>query len=95
MRAEAYPNRIYEGGCFGVPSLSAARTETGTWVTQHQQGWAFPDPLEKNLAKFLANLTIQQWIEMKQTCLSHPREDFFGEGDYVKLVKRMEDIEII
>ena len=87
------PNRIYEGGCFGVPSLSAARTETGNWVTLHHQGWAFPDPLEKSLAKFLENLTIQQWIEMKQTCLKHPREEFFGERDYVKLVRKMSALE--
>ena len=26
------PNRIYEGGCFGVPAIGAKETETGRWI---------------------------------------------------------------
>ncbi|MFT4175840.1 MAG: hypothetical protein QM627_04220 [Luteolibacter sp.] len=84
------PNRIYEGGCFGVPALAAARTETGRWIESNGLGWVFADPLEKSLAKFLDQLTVAQWEKMKRQC--HPREDFCGEPDYVKLVARMEKL---
>ncbi|MFT3990486.1 MAG: hypothetical protein QM680_03660 [Luteolibacter sp.] len=86
------PNRIYEGGCFGVPSLASDRTETGRWVDANGLGWVFADPLEKTLVKFLDRLTMEEWAEIKRRCLSHPREEFFGEPDYVKLMARMDAI---
>jgi len=82
------PNRIYEGGCFGVPALAGRTTETGAWITTNQLGWTFDEPLEESLAKFFETLTLEEWSLVKSRCVSHPREAFTGEADYVALVKR-------
>ena len=59
------PNRIYEGGCFGVPVIAAMHTETGAWVSQRQAGWTFEEPFEKSLAAFFGSLTPQDWAALK------------------------------
>jgi succinoglycan biosynthesis protein ExoL len=81
------PNRIYEGGCFGVPVIAAAQTETGRWVALCQLGWTFQEPFEKTLAEFLGNLTPQEWAAVKARCESSPRTDFTGDDDLRKLAE--------
>lgn len=79
------PNRIYEGGCFGVPALADARTETGRWVESRGLGWTFDDPLDENLALFFESLSFEEWQRVRLRCIAHPREDFAGEADYARL----------
>lgn len=79
------PNRIYEGGCFGVPVIAAKHTETGAWVSEHQAGWTFEEPFEKALAAFLDGLTPQAWAAVRARCGSIPRADFTGDADLRKL----------
>jgi succinoglycan biosynthesis protein ExoL len=83
------PNRIYEGGFFGVPVLGAKETETGRWIERQKLGWTFAEPLEENLAAFFESLEPAEWEQVKQRCASHPRGDFTGESDYAALVERM------
>jgi succinoglycan biosynthesis protein ExoL len=83
------PNRIYEGGFFGVPVLGAKETETGRWIERQELGWTFAEPLEENLARFFESLEPAEWEQVKQRCASHPRGDFTGESDYATLVERM------
>ena len=80
------PNRIYEGGCFGVPVIGAQNTETGRWILKQQLGWTFIEPLEDNLANFFQSLTLADWQSRKTRCAAHPREEFTGEADYEKLI---------
>ncbi|MEO7100579.1 MAG: hypothetical protein ABI162_14550 [Luteolibacter sp.] len=80
------PNRIYEGGCFGVPVIGAQNTETGRWILKQQLGWTFIEPLEDNLANFLQSLTPADWQSMKTRCAARPRGEFTGEADYEKLI---------
>jgi succinoglycan biosynthesis protein ExoL len=79
------PNRIYEGGCFGVPVIGASGTETGRWIEEHELGWTFAEPLEENLTEFFKSLDGQDWRTMKGRCLDHPRGAFTGEEDYIRL----------
>ncbi|MES2439268.1 MAG: glucosyl transferase [Verrucomicrobiota bacterium] len=79
------PNRIYEGGCFGVPVIGAKQTETGRWIDERGLGWTFAEPLEENLAAFFESLDAGDWQSVKSRCVDHPRESFTGEGDYEKL----------
>ncbi len=81
------PNRIYEGGCFGVPVIAATHTETGAWVSQRQLGWTFEEPFEKTLAAFLDRITVQEWAAVKARCESMPRTDFTGDDDLRKLAE--------
>lgn len=86
------PNRIYEGGCFGVPVIAATHTETGAWVSQRQLGWTFEEPFEKSLAAFLDNLTPQDWAAVKSRCESMPRTGFTGDDDLRKLAERLTNL---
>jgi len=86
------PNRIYEGGCFGVPVIGANNTETGRWIGQHALGWTFDEPLVENLADFFESLEPAEWESVKRRCTSHPRGEFTGEGDYARLAERLERV---
>lgn len=86
------PNRIYEGGCFGVPAIAGKNTETGRWIQQRGLGWTFEEPLGENLAAFFASLGREDWEAMKRRCLSEPRESFTGEGDYARLSEQMREL---
>lgn len=43
------PNRIYEGGYYGVPAIASAGTETGRVVEAQESGWAITDPFAQNV----------------------------------------------
>lgn len=83
------PNRIYEGGCFGVPAIAGKTTETGRWIEHHQVGWTFGEPLGENLAEFFQSLDPSEWAVVKQRCTNHPRSEFTGEGDYARLSEEL------
>lgn len=84
------PNRIYEGGCFGVPVISARNTETGRWIEQHELGWTFAEPLDESLFHFFETLSQSDWQTLKTRCMAENREAFTGETDYVRLVHRLD-----
>lgn len=59
------PNRIYEGGYFGIPSLAPAETQTGNWVRETKSGFVIPEPIEEALIEQLRDL-----IEHRDTILA-------------------------
>jgi succinoglycan biosynthesis protein ExoL len=83
------PNRIYEGGCFGVPAIAANETETGRWISSNHLGWTFGEPLEKSLAEFFATLDPDEWTTVKRRCESRGREGFTGDADYRDLSEKL------
>ena len=87
------PNRIYEGGCFGVPVLGAENTETGRWIRSHELGWTLAEPLKESLAEFFRSLDPADWEVVKQRCTAHPRGEFTGETDYAALGDKLTGLE--
>lgn len=87
------PNRIYEGGCFGVPVLGATETETGRWIEERALGWTFAEPLAGNLAEFLMKLDLTDWKVVRSRCLEHERGEFTGEQDYRRLIARLDQLD--
>lgn len=83
------PNRIYEGGCFGVPAIAGTATETGRWIESNETGWVFDEPFMERLTDFFETLDISSWESAKRKCSKHPRSEFTGEGDYERLSKTM------
>jgi succinoglycan biosynthesis protein ExoL len=79
------PNRIYEGGCFGVPAIAGKATETGRWIERNGLGWTFEEPMEDALSGFFDSLETRRWAAVKQQCDAHPRAEFTGDGDYTRL----------
>ena len=86
------PNRIYEGGCFGVPVIAAKNTETGAWIERRECGWTFAEPLEESLAAFFEGLDRAEWERVRARCAALPRADFTGEADYDALAERLREI---
>lgn len=72
------PNRIYEGGYYGVPSIAPSGTETAAWITGHQVGFSVSEPLEQTLPIFVADLASerQQIAHYKKVLLSKPTDVF-------------------
>lgn len=54
------PNRIYEGGYYGVPSIAPAKTQTAAWVTQHEVGFVVEENLEQKLGDLIESLTTDR-----------------------------------
>ena len=86
------PNRIYEGGLFRTPALSAAGTETGRWVAGKGCGWEIAEPLEESLADFFTTMTEEKWRAAAARCAAVPEDRLRGEGDYVRLSGRLEKL---
>ncbi|MEO8614706.1 MAG: glucosyl transferase [Luteolibacter sp.] len=84
------PNRIYEGGCFGVPVIAAKDTETGRWIEQHELGRTFAEPLQESLSHFFETVSQTDWQTLKARCMAQPREAFTGESDYARLAQRLD-----
>jgi succinoglycan biosynthesis protein ExoL len=83
------PNRIYEGGCFGVPAIAAKQTETGRWISSNNLGWTFAEPLADSLAAFFTTLDPAEWSEVKHRCQTRGRGDFTGDADYRRLSEKL------
>jgi succinoglycan biosynthesis protein ExoL len=50
------PNRLYEGGYFGVPALAPAGTETARWLEARGAGLVFGEPADETLAALVGRL---------------------------------------
>lgn len=50
------PNRIYEGGYYGVPAIGAQGTETGQKIAEWGAGWLLDMPAEACVQKLIAFL---------------------------------------
>ena len=64
------PNRLYEGGYYGVPAIAPAESETGNWIAKREVGFVVPEPIESSLRYLMDNL-----IENK-TSITDLRENF-------------------
>lgn len=70
------PNRVYEGGYFGVPPVAPADTETARWVKSRSAGWIVDDPLEDSLTELLGSLSHKQIYQQRCELLALDRERF-------------------
>ncbi len=70
------PNRVYEGGYFGVPPVAPEDSETGPWVQSRSEGWVVGSPLGTTLAQLLGTLTHEQIHERRCRLLALDRERF-------------------
>lgn len=73
------PNRLYEGGYFGVPPIAPAASETGRWLAERGLGFTLDEPLETTLPAFLADMTPARLDIARRTLLAAP-EDLFRQS---------------
>ncbi len=74
------PNRIYEGGYFGVPPIAPSDGETGRWIATRSAGWLVDEPVESTLLELLGSLTHAQIHARRRELLTRSR-DFFVSPD--------------
>ena len=79
------PNRIYEGGYFGVPAIAPADSQTGAWVEQHQAGFVVAEPIEQSLTDTVRDLSNDRTrVErVRNSVLDLPEAAFVEPDDYM------------
>ncbi|WP_299567663.1 glycosyltransferase [uncultured Sulfitobacter sp.] len=69
------PNRIYEAGYYGCPSVAVLGTETGRRVADGL-GWAIAAPSADELCALLSRLDARQIAAQRRALLARPDSDF-------------------
>ncbi|MDB5461271.1 MAG: succinoglycan biosynthesis protein [Caulobacteraceae bacterium] len=72
------PNRLYEGGRFGVPAIARRGCETSRWLEGRSLGVVLDDP-EQELERFLEELTPQAYTALAEQAARAP-VDYFVAG---------------
>jgi succinoglycan biosynthesis protein ExoL len=72
------PNRLYEGGYFGVPSIAPSGTQTAKWIEARGAGFTVSEDLARNLPDLVRTLIAQPGdIRTRRECLLALPHDTF------------------
>lgn len=84
------PNRLYEGGYFGVPAIAPQDSETGRWVNERTAGFTVAEPLEETFPALVQGLLASpdRIAEMQTRLLGLPRDTFIQPRDEIRTVIR-------
>ncbi len=84
------PNRLYEGGLFGVPALAERGTEAGRWVDAHGSGLVLSaERTLDDLTGLISSMTTEQWLLLREAVREVPAEIWSGEGQRRELLAAM------
>ena len=79
------PNRIYEGGFYGLPAIALAGTQTGQWLQDRGTGVVLAEP-ETELQPVLAGLDPARYAALTAQAAAVPDSDLvWTRGDCVRL----------
>ena len=76
------PNRIYEGGYFGIPAVTFEGSEIADYVRGHELGYVLPSPDLDTLTAFLESITAEQFEKMCVSLKLKPVEWFMDCGEF-------------
>ncbi len=85
------PNRIYEGGYYGVPSIAPSGTQTASWIEARGVGFTLPEDLTTTLPALIRNLAAngspiavhrKRLLDLPQSTFVAPR------GELASLINR-------
>ena len=79
------PNRLHEGGHFGVPMLASKGYQVGNYIEDWGIGWTFEEPCLKNLVNFLRGLTVEKYQKVKNHYNALPESQFAGTEDFSRM----------
>lgn len=77
------PNRIYEGGYYGVPPFAPADSETGRWIEAHNFGFTLPEPLEETMPQFVRSFDKVALEAARDRLLRAPDSTFLQPRDEI------------
>ncbi len=80
------PNRLYEGGYFGIPALAIAGHQTGKTVHERQLGFCLDAPYVDSLTRLLLRMTRDEYQRLRTAIEAKPASDFVDTGDMARLM---------
>lgn len=83
------PNRLYEGGCFHIPMITLAGTETAHRVEQMNAGWILDAPLVDAVSGFLEGLTVEEYQTQRETLRALPISTFWEVDDLERICHQL------
>jgi len=86
------PNRLYEGGLMSVPAIARRDTATSRKVERDDLGWTFAEPLEREVADFIAQLDVATYEHKRRRLAGESRSQFVDLTDTRDLVLRLESL---
>jgi succinoglycan biosynthesis protein ExoL len=87
------PNRVYEGGLFGVVALARSETATGRFVAAAGLGKDFGEPLTSSLVNYLESLDPETYERTRRIVVQTPSSVFVDEDDTSKLLVLMSAVD--
>jgi succinoglycan biosynthesis protein ExoL len=81
------PNRLYEGGYFGIPAIAIASHETGRAVSERRLGVAVDAPVSKHLVEYFLKLTCEDYRELRERLENLPTNEFVDTGEVAALIR--------
>ncbi|MGI9417671.1 MAG: hypothetical protein ACR2RA_07525 [Geminicoccaceae bacterium] len=75
------PNRLYEGGCFHIPMIALAATETARRIEELDAGWVVDEPLVDSVSRLIERLTVDEYAKKRKTLQSLPVSTFWEVND--------------
>ncbi len=86
------PNRLYEGGCFGVPMITLAGTASAKRIEQLDAGWVLEEPLVDNVVSFLEGLTEAEYRAKRERLETLPKSTFWETDDLEKICDQLSSL---
>ena len=83
------PNRLYEGGYYGVPPIAPAGTQTAAWADTRNVGFTLPEDLASTLPQLLSQLAADKSpiADRRTRLLALPAANFVAErGELARLI---------
>jgi succinoglycan biosynthesis protein ExoL len=86
------PNRLYEGGLMGALAIARRDTATSRKVERDDLGWTFAEPLEQEVADFIAHLDAAAYEHKRRRLAGMARSQFVDLTDTRDLVRGLESL---
>lgn len=84
------PNRLYEGGYFGAPTLARAQTEVGRRVVEEGLGLALPEPAVEAACDLVARFDPEAYGRDRAALLARSPDAFVDTDDTRGLLEALE-----
>ncbi len=83
------PNRLYEGGYFGIPALAIGNHETGRIVRNRELGISLETPVVEQLGEVISKMTHAEYEQLRSRIESLPASLFVDTGDLAQLSRSL------
>ncbi|MEO1019997.1 MAG: glycosyl transferase [Pseudomonadota bacterium] len=82
------PNRIYEGGYYGVPAIAPKDTETGNWIEERSTGFTLEEPLSETLPCLIDEIlnSRARLVQANRASLALERETFVEPAGLIRSI---------